>query len=262
MSSAMKAGLVVMVVGGCLVWFGVLEYQVGGDASPDPVPVKLADLEAGDPLPDNHIQIGLHHCMYNSSVIEYEYDDDGNKTMRRSSPVTWIWTPLISDKHPYAVQIQKMIKTYGSIKKIPRGADWPVLKDFVVLLKSEAFDTVGDIPDGRKKYTSVSGLVINRIESLDDDDKKLIRRKFPKVDFDKILIVEHGRKPSSLALSISIIAGGGLLMLIPVVVFFRRSGGSPLVDKPSAPDEPQDGPQADDASDAPTVDTEDENPYR
>ena len=30
----------------------------------EPVDVALADLEAGKPLPDNHINIGLHHAMW------------------------------------------------------------------------------------------------------------------------------------------------------------------------------------------------------
>ena len=225
MTGARIVGLIVIVIGGCLIYFGILEYQVGSDASADPVDIELVDLEAGEPPPDNHIRIGLHHCMYNSSVIEYEYDDDGNQAMRKSSPVNWTWSPLISDKHPYMQQIRKLRKTYGSLKKVPKGANWPVLKDFAVLLKSELYETVGDIPDGRKPYKSVSGLVINRIESLGDDEKQLIRSKFPKIDFDKILIVEHGRKPSSPATSISIIAAGALLAMIPAVVFLRRRGG-------------------------------------
>ncbi len=261
MSNAVKIGLVVIVIGGCLSYFGVLEYRVGSDASPEPVAIELADLEAGKPLPDNHIRIGLHHCMYNSSVIEYEYDDDNRKTMRSSSPVNWIWSPIISDKHPYMQKIRELEKTYGSLKKTPKGADWPVLKDFVVLLKSESYDTVGDIPDGRKFYTSVSGLVINRIESLGDDEKSLIRKKFPKIDFDKILIIEHGRKPSSAALSISIIVGGGVLMLIPVLLFLRRRlGGVRPTTEPAVPAEPSSDTQArsPDAQSTP----EDDKPYR
>ncbi|MBT3200184.1 MAG: hypothetical protein HN350_09725 [Phycisphaerales bacterium] len=226
MANAKVVGIIVMVIGGCLAWFGVLEHRVGSQASTEPVAVELADLENGSPVPDNNILIGLHHCMYNSSVIEYEYDDDGRSEMRSTSPVNWIWTPLISDKHSYMQGIRKLIKTHGSLKKVPKGARWPVVKDFVVLLKSEVYDTVGDIPDGRKTYESVYGLVINQIESLGEDEKRLIRRKFPKIDFDKVLIVEHGRKPLSAALSISIIVGGCVLFLIPVVLFLGRLGGA------------------------------------
>jgi len=255
----MKVGLVSIVIGGCLVYFGILEHRVGKDASTEPVDVELADLEAGKPLPDNHIRIGLHHSMYNSSVIEYEYDDAGRSDMKPSSPVNWIWTPLISDTHPYMDGIRRLKKTYGSLKKVPRGADWPAVKGFVVLLKSELYETVGDIPDGRKPYKSVNGLVINQIESLDDDDKRLIRKKFPKIDFDKILIVEHGRKPSSAAFSYSIIGFGGMLILIPLFVFLKSLGrGASL---PAERGETPAAPEVD-GSEPASPDDQDENPYR
>ena len=259
MSSAKKVGLILMVIGGCLAYYGVLEYQVGSQAAPESVDVELADLEAGKPLPDNHIRIGLHHCMYNISVVEYEFDSDSEQ-IRPSSPVNWTWSPLISDKHAYAIRIRELIKTYGSVKKIPRSENWPVLKDFVVLLKSETYKTYKDISDGRKYYKSVSGLVINRIESLGDDEKKLIRRKFPKIDFDKILIVEHGRKPSSAALSISIITGGGLLFLLPLFIFSRRMGAGPQVNESPEPTESEQQTQA--APPIPEQDGEAKNPYR
>lgn len=246
MSKRRTVGLIVMAIGGCLIYYGLLEYRVGSGASPDPADVELADLEAGKPLPDNHIRIGLHHCLYKSSVIEYEYDEDDGKAMKPSSPVKWIWSPLISDRHPYMQKLRKLVAKHGSIKKIPRNADWPVVKDFVVLLKSEAYDTVREIPDGRKLYKSVSGLVINRIESLGDDEKRLIRRRFPEIDFDKILIVEHGRKPSSPAVSVAFIAGGTLLVLMPVAFFVRRLVGRPPAAGSPGPVQPAPDAQAED----------------
>ncbi len=262
MSDSMKVGLISIFLGGCLIWYGVLEYQVGSEASADPVDVELADLEAGKPLPDNHIQIGLHHCMYHLSVYDYDYDGDDD-TMRSSSPLNWVWSPVISDKHPYVPKMQALIKRYGGLKKIPRNADWPSLKDFVVLLKSKAYDTVGDVPRGRKKYKSVSGLVMNRIESIGDEEKNLIRSQFPKIDFDKILVVEHGRKPSSVAASISFMSAGGLMALIPLVVFFRRLGGPRHVVAASGPPEPPEAPQPEEfAVEDAAPQAEDGNPYR
>ena len=139
-------------------------------------------------------------------------------TPANSSPTSNPWNSTPSSRS------SPLVGTSSS-KSTARNADRPVVKDFAVLLKSEAYDTVKDIPDGRECYKSVSGLVINRIESLGDDEKRLIRGKFPEIDFDKILIVERGRKPSSVALSIGIIAGGALLVLLPVAFFVRRLVG-------------------------------------
>lgn len=236
-----------LIVGGCLIWYGIQEYQVGSDASPEPVDVDLAALEAGEPLPDNHVKIGLHHSLYNSSVFYFE-GEEGNKRMKPSSKLIWLYTPLISDKHPYMQGLRRLEKKYGSIRKIPRNADWPPLKDFVVILKSNAYKTVGDVPSGRKPYASVTGLVINRIESLGDEEQRLIRQKFPKIDFDEVYIVEHGRKPSSRGGAIAFIAVGAVMVLMCVALFFR----SPRIPAPADPstnaaageEESSDGPHA------------------
>lgn len=198
---------VLLIAGGYLIWYGVQEYQVGSDASPDPVGVDLAALEAGEPLPDNHVRIGVHHALYNSSVFSYEAEN-GDKRMKPSSKLNCLYTPLISDQHPYMQGLRRLGKTYGSIAKIPRNADWPPAKEFVVILKSEAYTKVGDVPAGRKKFASVTGLVVNRIESLSDEEQRLIRQKFPTIDFDKVYIVEHGRKPSSTTAAIAFIVVG------------------------------------------------------
>jgi len=259
MSNSMKVGLISIVIGGCLIWYGVLEYQVGSEASVDPVNVELADLEAGSPLPDNHIKIGLHHCMYHLSVYDYDYDGD-DETMRSSSELNWVWSPLISDKHPYVLKMKALINKHGGLKKIPKSADWPVLKDFVVLLKSDYYETAGDVPGGRKPYKSVSGLVMNRIESIGDEEKRLIRSQFPKIDFDKILILEHNRTPTSVVASISFIAVGGLMALLPLVVFVRRLGGSGQIAVTSDASEPPDAPE--DLAVEQDPQPEDSSPYR
>jgi hypothetical protein len=249
-----KVVLIAVVVGGCLIWFGIQEYRVGSKASSEPVPVELADLEAGAPLPGNHIRVGLHHCMYASSVIEYESDDG---RMRPSAEVNWTYSPLISDKHPYMQKLRELEKQYGGLKRIPRTADWPALDNFAVLLKSEAYETVKDVPKGRKPYQSVAGLVINVIEPLGDEEKRLIRKGIPNIDFEKVFIVEHGRKPTSAAASIAFIVPGALLVLVPPALMLRRlarrSDRLPAGDS-AAPPAPAPDPAA--------VSDTDTNPYR
>lgn len=233
-----KFAWIAIIVGGCLIWFGVQEYRVGRKSSSEPVPVELADLEAGEPLPDNHIRIGLNHHMFAGTVIEYEGKDRG---LTPSSKVTWIYTPLISDTHPYMQKIHELQKKYGSLKKVPRNADWPALGKFVVLVKSEAYKTVKDIPRKRKTYKSVTGLVVNLIDPLDDRAKRLIREGIPKIDFDKVFVVEHARKPTSVAGSIGFISAGALLVLLPVGLMLRRRGRLPAdapADEAAAPPEP------------------------
>ena len=217
-------GWLVMIIGGCLIWYGILEYRVGGGASSVAVDVEIADLEAGNALPDNHIRIGLHHCLYGASVFEYE-DDSGQPTS--SSKLVWLYSPIISDGHSYMDGLRELEKTHGSLENVPEDAEWPPLTDFAVLVKSEAYKTLGDVPDQRKYYESVSGLVINRIESLGDQEKSLIREMFPDIDFDKILILEHGREPTSSGVVAALILAGSLFVLIPVLLGIRGMRAQP-----------------------------------
>ena len=255
-----KIAIVAVIIGGCLIWFGIQEYRVGADASTVPVPVELADLEAGKPLPDNHIRIGLNHCMYGSVVFEYESEEG---KMKASSEVNWTYTPLISDQHPYMQKLRALEKRYGGLNKIPNNADWPVLGNFVVLLKSEVHKTVGDIPDVRMVYDSATGLVINEVDPLGEEEKRLIRQGLSGIDFDKVFIVEQWREPTSAGASIGIIAGGALLVLIPVTLGIRscRKPASLPAEKPAAQSEPAPDDQEEPADvEAPIP--PDRNPYR
>lgn len=244
-----KFSWIAIIIGACLIWFGAQEYRVGRKSSPEPVPVELADIEAGKPLPDNHIRIGLHHHMFAGAVIEYE-SKDGRLTS--SAKVNWTYTPLISDTHPYMQKIRQLEEKYGSLKKVPKNADWPALGKFVVLVKSEAYKTVKEIPRKRTPYKSVTGLVVNLVDPLDDKAKRLIRKAIPNIDFDKVLVVEHGRKPTSVAGSIGFVTAGALLALLPVGLMLRRRGRVPA-------DAPADGPAA--APEPPPSEAE-SNPYR
>jgi hypothetical protein len=71
---------------------------------------------------------------------------------------------------------------------------------------------------------SVKGLVINRIDSLDSEEEKLIKENFPSLDIDKVLILEQDRTPASLFKSMGMMAGGMLLALVGVGLFFVGGG--------------------------------------
>ena len=209
--------LVLMGIGGSLVYYGVLEHRLSGDASAEPVEVSLADLEAGKPLPDAHIRIGLHHRMYAISVYEYRQDADG---ISSDTPVYWTYYPIISDEHPYMEGIAKLRAKYGSLDKVPNGAG-PVLGEVAVVVKSELFSTYGEIPRKRIYTEAIEGMVINEIESLGDEEQELLSEGFPKMDFDKILILEEFRHPESMATIVTIFTIGGALIVLPAFLWLR-----------------------------------------
>jgi hypothetical protein len=226
-------GWLVMIIGACLVWYGVQEQRAGGGSAAVAVDVDLEQLEArgSAALPGNHIRIGLHHCLYNASVFEYK---SAAERAEPSSELVWLYSPIISNSHPYMDGLRKLEEAHGKLENVPQNAKWPELDRFAVLVKSEAYGTIGEAPKGRKYYEAVSGLVINVIEPLGEEEKSLIRRSFPKIDFEHVLILEHGRKPKSVLAVVGLIAAGLLCILLPVFVGVRSARRRGEVPPPSA----------------------------
>ena len=133
--------------------------------------------------------------------------------------MNFAYYPIISDSHPFFMKLTLLVAQYGDIDRIPDKA-FPNVDNFTVLIKTERFDTVGSIPKDWKEEKSVTGLVINKIKKLDGKERELMNQSFPKVDLDKVLILEEGRTPTSSVAALGMIVGGvvliiaGLLMLV------------------------------------------------
>ena len=209
--------LVLLVIGGCLIYYGVLEHRLSGDASQEPVEISLADLEAGKPLPDAHVAIGLHHRMYAISV--YEYGQDGGR-VTADTPVYWTYYPIISDEHPYIKGVEELQARYGDLDDAP-DSEWPPLGEVAVVVKTELFETVGEIPRRRVYTQAIEGMVINEIESLGDEEKRLLSKGFPKFNFDRILILEEFRRPVSTTTIVIIMTIGVILVVLPSLLWIR-----------------------------------------
>jgi len=115
---------------------------------------------------------------------------------------------------------------YGGLENVPDSVPNPEIEHFAALVKTKRFKTVGSIPDDLEDETSVQGLVINRIKSLKGEEAKLIEETFPEIDLDKVLLLEHNRKPASLTKSLGMTFGGALLTLIGIGLFFVGGGQS------------------------------------
>lgn len=200
------------VIGGLvLAFFGLQEFRVSHGSSREATAVNLADIERGTPPSNNHVQIGEHFAIYGGSVYQYSQSKYDHSAPGNSTKVTYCYYPIISAEHPF-------------IKAVTSGEDDPDFSNISVLVKSKRFKTIGAIPDGIVEETSLQGLVVNRIESLDREERNLLRENFPQVDFEKVLIVEDGRKPASLFKSAGLVGGGGLLSLFGVALFFLGGG--------------------------------------
>jgi hypothetical protein len=221
---------IALIVGGVMIFvFGFKETLVGVDASSKPVPVSLVDLEKGVAPPDNNLQVGPHVALYPVAVYEYEVPKHGSQQVNAGTTVNYAYYPIISNQHPFLKEITRLEKKHGSFEKIPE-TEFPSLEHFSVMVKTTMFRTVGQIPDAIVNTKSVQGLVINRIESLDAEEKRLIGESFPRINLDKLLLVEQGRTPTSSLLSIGV-------MLLGLIVVGAGAGTPLYLRKQRADDE-------------------------
>ncbi|HHH76218.1 MAG TPA: hypothetical protein ENL03_04250, partial [Phycisphaerae bacterium] len=223
-----------LIGGGVMVYFGYTGYRVSQGTSSEPALIELADLEknmaanAGD-LDNPYIRIGKHWGEFPLGI--YEWEGRENEQVSAVSKVNHFYYPLTSYNHPYNKEWEKVNAKYGD-KKIP-DSEVPRLKYFAVLVKTEQYSTVGAIPNEPRERATLDGLVINRIDSLDGDEKALIRSDFPNIDFDKVLILEEGRKPQSVTLSLVLMLGGIGLIIGRVVLGLKiKARGSNKAARP------------------------------
>lgn len=216
-----RLALVVMVLGGVLAFFGGQELLLALASSSTPVEVELADLENGAEPPDNHLLVGPHWRVYGGLVY---YGDDSRDRDRK---VDYCYYPIISRDHAWSRAVTALHEEFDDLQNVP-DERWPEVEDFHVVVKTKEYDTYRDLPEGYTVYHSdLQGLVINKIDSLKSEEKRLLAENFPNVDLDSLVIIEAGRRPSSLAKALGMLGAGLAILAVPPGYWlYRRDSAS------------------------------------
>ncbi len=210
----------ILMLAGLLCVLGMIQEHRIFLRSSHPVSVDLAALEQGAELSNYNIRIGEHIALYPYTIYSYNQKKIGMKDPGPHTDLIEEYYPIISLHHPYLLAMQKLVES-GKEDTTPES-EYPVLRDFRVLVKTTRFKTLGDISPNWVKEDKVSGLVINKLEPLDQDEKKLIQASWPDVDLDDILVLEEGREPTAL-ITIYTIYGLGLILLgLGLFLFLKR----------------------------------------
>jgi len=200
--------IAMIVLGGVLGFFGIQEFRVSSGTSSEPQHVELAQLEKGDIPKNTHLQIGSHYAVYGATIYEYEQSKyEASSGPSPSSKLTMCYYPIISLNHPF-------------VEAMENDEDFE-FGQLAVLVKTKRFKKFGAIPDVlMTEENAVQGLVINTVDSLDREEEKLLKQRFPRIDVDNVLILQEGRKPTSLFASGGMILGGLALILVGGALFF------------------------------------------
>jgi hypothetical protein len=123
------------------------------------------------------------------------------------------FVPAISETHPYIESLRRLETMYGSLDKVPRSVRFPEVGTYSLIVRTEAFRTVGEIPDGIEHHDEAAGLIRNKIEPLFPDERELLTKANPELDAESVLVLDSGRELPSPRGSYVTIAGGAALIL-------------------------------------------------
>jgi len=220
-----------IIGGGALCYFGYREYSVSAGTSSEPVNVELLDLENGKTLDSNYIRVGPHYRLYDASVYQYKVKSNSEQPTAKTK-VNRVYYPVYSTSGPFGKQMDVLMKKYGSYDKLPENLpDNELLPtdNLSMIIKTNKYRSIGALPGGMVRCESIKGLVINSIESVGSEEKKLLESGFGEIDFSRVLILQQGRKPTSTTVSLAMMGGGALLIVTPLLVGLATGRRKPQV---------------------------------
>lgn len=185
-----------LIIGGVLVYFGVQEFRLRGAAKAEPQLITCAELAENGPGDNAHVIMSDFLLV----VLAYVYEG------KTDGPWSKVWVPAVPLGGHYHQGLLDKMDADGNI-------EGPIAMPAYIpeIVKSTKARYQYDVDDLSKQNT-VQGLIINSVETLKDEEMKLLKENYPSVDFDECWILEVDRKPASLV-KVAGFGGGGIALL-------------------------------------------------
>jgi hypothetical protein len=181
-----RIGILLLIAGGFLIYLGVQEWQLSKSASAEPEAITLQALVARGPTGNPHVL-----------VSNYDLDEDRlvYEAAENNAPTGWtrVWVPVAPS---------------GEAQP---GQPFPVQ----AVIRSKR---VHSAPDVHLLQPTVHGVVVNGIESLGREEKKLLEEVAPGTDVSRCLIIDDDRSPSNAGSLAGYLGGGGALAVVGLLL--------------------------------------------
>jgi hypothetical protein len=201
-----------LLIGGiALAYFGFRAFRLGSETKDEPQTLTCSQLAENGYGDNAHVRLG--EFMLSLGGFVYEQQREGGRYTR-------IWIPVVPLESEYARMVDAL----------PEGAEIPVPDTFNVILQSEHIGS-DDMLQRIAMQDFLSGVVINEIDSLDRETKKLLRSQYTGIDLDKCWILDHRRKPKSAGLGLGMLVGGVGMACLSFFLVLRKQ--TPLPSRPS-----------------------------
>jgi hypothetical protein len=187
--------LVIIVLGGAMVFAGIQQMRLASVAKAEPQKISCAKLMASGPGDNAHVVL-TDFIMVNSAFVT-ETGKSGGRWKN-------VWVPVMPVDGEYRDQIASLIKSSGSL---PPNGVMPTPRDIRVIVNSSKVASESEL-GALADQDTIQGMVVNTVSSLGSKQKRILADSYPGVNFDNVLILEHGRTPWGAGKSLGCIAGG------------------------------------------------------
>jgi len=197
--------LLVMVIGGAVLgWIGLKEWRLSGAASDKAQSIGCDKLESSGPGANAHVV--LKDYLLCTEAFVYK------GTKGATERWTTIWVPAVPAEGEYVRKVRKILENGGDPKNLPAPTN------IKVIVKTNSVHDQQDLSNFDSK-TTIEGLIVNKVESLGGEEKRLLKQAYPGIDVDTCYILEEGRMPKSRGTAGGMMAGGLALIVLGVAGF-------------------------------------------
>ena len=161
-----------------------------------PVDVTIEQLEKGEFPEGEYVRVKGGWSFY---VGPYSYKGTDDQEIHT------FCHPLFSEDDPFLNRLESMGE-FQTMEDIPRDQ-----RVFKVMVRTTRFDHLNEVPDGSHKVT-IEGTVSRGTSGVDIVLEEELRKMFPKVDQDEIIMVAEDERPGIGVRVLGIIAGVGLII--------------------------------------------------
>ncbi len=156
-----------------LAYFGFNHFRLAGKVEQVPAQVTVTELCAGG--------VDNAHVTISDFYPTPDYVAEENKTGQMKT----VWQPVVCGD-------DYMNDNYSNVQ---------------LVLKTTSCRSQGELVRLLEQHT-VTGVVVNEIEGLDSETKKLLRESYPNMDTDNVLIVDADRALPSKSAGLGMMVGG------------------------------------------------------
>jgi hypothetical protein len=186
-----RVKLLPLIIGGVLFFIGWQEWRLGTKAKAQPQTITAADLAARGPGANAHIV--LTNFAPTGNYVAYGKKGPGGNMIGR-------WQRAMIPAVPIA----------GNPFGMPGGM--LLGNDIRIVLKTTKAGDEGELTAIVTRPT-LQGVVVNEIEGIGGEEKKLFEQSYPGVDFNRCWILEIDREPAGVGKVLGFMGGGGMLAL-------------------------------------------------